>query len=58
MELERNYFLKPSLKKGGYEGRGQKPMQNRQTHNVVTLNSDKNEMNKRISREMHNRYTY
>jgi len=58
VQIQRNYTLRPSLKQGGYEGRGQKPMENRQEHNVVTLDSHKNEMNKRISREMHNRYTY
>jgi hypothetical protein len=58
VQIERNYILRPSLKKGGYEGRGQKPMENRQVYSEVTLNSEKNEMNKRISREMHNRYTY
>jgi hypothetical protein len=57
VQINRSYNLKPSIKKGGYEGRVQKPIVIRE-NNIESLKTQKQAINNRVSEQYDGRFTH
>jgi hypothetical protein len=55
VQMERNYTLRPTLRPGSFQSRGQKPMINK-VNKIESLNSHRETMNKKVHEQMMGRY--